>query len=114
MPKRFIKISDFKRKANLYSLPEGQTLSEGLRDKTKTFLKPIWFAEPEDLEFYKWDLAAEDRAKRFVFFRDSSYFFLEWVNKIVLEINTATMKGFFKVDRVEQFSIYYKVYLKKA
>lgn len=115
MPKAFIRTQSFENKAIVYKTPSSQTLSQGLADKTQTKVGELWYAEPENIELFKFDIVGQDiKQKTFVFFRENSFFQLSDFERIILKFNSKFLKGDYKIHKFEKFSIYYKTFLKKA
>ena len=112
----YIRAKSFYNKVKVYKLAAPATLQAGL-DREKTLVGSLYYAQPEDIELFKFDLEGEDtRTKSFIFFRDNSFFSLDDFSNIILEFEDKNYKGNYAIDKVKRMGriSYYRVYLKRA
>ena len=103
--------SDFENSFKLYSIPEAQTLVQSLK-KPKTLLGTFFYARPENIPLFKADLQGTDKRNTFIIIRRSNSFNTISAARLLLEFSDSFLSGFYSVDKVIDFSVYNKVYIK--
>ena len=113
---RYIATRDFRHKARVFKLPEDQSLTSQLQNKTLTDVGQLWFAEPDSLPAYSYSLEGEDENARVLFCKRNSIFEVDNLNKIVLRFSNKFLKGDFVISQFKEFErgSYFEVVLKKA
>ena len=115
MPKAYIKTENFKHKATVYETGPDASLGNQLEFKTKRKIGALWCAFPDDIQFYRFDVRAEDRGKTIVFCKRNVLFQADGFRKILLEFSSTFITGLFVIQELRMYGdAYFRLEIKTA